>query len=471
MTGPGMAANSPRLDVDAPQIQAIFSAEIADLRVMVASLQERVACIEAVNVPANMSSSIKSSQPRLCCEEQAATLNNSPVFLAGCNQLETHDGVPVAPKTKDTHADAHEEHEPSEDSKGSVEKYGDHWEFEEDTFTVGLLALATGGLPAAIAPLALALLTPLLQLSCFFAVFSYMVEDQPEVKFDGVRLLASFACFFLMGLQLTNEMLEGYHKIVFSWRCFSGKYSGVHQTPCIMGVMLGFFQLSIPCFIVGLSMQLVLGAESLLDAFMNYVALIFITEIDNSLIASRVVRKLFDTSSDIHVQYSVDATAASKGKELWTVSMTAFATVWALLNQTLNVICLMIAGGDEAKDPQWWLGQLPVFAAVLVVLNLVMRYGSLRFGAERVAAVVFVLAFTFCIISYTLHLLDVVNMVQSLTNMTLFTFSILCVPLSGAAAANPFAVLHCPYRLPSLCWLLLIGCILWTWHFNIFKYS
>merc|ERR1719195_307548 len=100
--------------------------------------------------------------------------------------------------------------------------------------------------------------------------------------------------------------------MVFSWRCISGWYSGVYQRACIVGVCLGFFQLTMPCYIVGLSMQLVLGADTVLDAFMNYVALIFITEIDNSVIANRVVRKLFVMSSEIHVRYAVvDETAAS----------------------------------------------------------------------------------------------------------------------------------------------------------------
>jgi len=178
MTGPGMEITTPSLD--ARQIRAIISEEIADLCAMVAYLQERVAGIDAVNAPANLSSSTKSSQPRLCCEETAATLDNDPLKTAGCIQLATDDGVPVAPTTKDIPAAAHVEHEPSEESKcsGSVEKCGDHWEFEEDTFTVGLMALATRGLPGAMVPLALALLTPVLQLCCFFPVFSYMIAGK-----------------------------------------------------------------------------------------------------------------------------------------------------------------------------------------------------------------------------------------------------------------------------------------------------
>jgi len=183
------------------------------------------------------------------------------------------------------------------------------------------------------------------------------------------------------------------------------------------------------------------------------------------------VRKLFDTSSDIHVQYSVDATAASEGNELWTLGMTVFSVVWIIFCQSLNFCCLTIAGFHRVMDPQWWLEQLPLFAAVLVVLNLVMRFGSLRLGVEQVALVMAALVTTICLIGYILHLYDVVDAIQSLTTMTLFTFGILCVPLSAAAAANPFAVLHCPYRLPSLSWLLLIGCTVWTWHFNTFKYA
>jgi len=483
MTGPGFAL-TPRLDA---QVRSIVADETADIRVLLALLQEQLACIEGADALAAASASAKPSQQTPCCGEQVEALDTDAEQTAGCFQVATDDGVHDAPNAEkmpqavdlDDTARALNlkgKDELSEDSKGSLEKNGDHWEFEEDSFTVGTLAIAKRGLRGAWAPLVLALLTPLLQLVCFFAVFSFMIVEKIEVQFDGMRLLASVTCFFLMGLQLTNEMLEGFHKMVFSWRCFSGMYKGVCQKSCIIGVALGFFQLSMPCWIVGLSMQLVLGADTVLDAFMNYVALIFITEIDNTLIGNRIVRKLFFcTGCDIHVEYAVDKSVAASeaSTERWTFGMTVFSVLWIFFCQGLGIVCQVIADTerDHVTNPRWWFQQLPAYAGLLVILHLAMGLGSLRFQVQNVASVMAVIGFLFCFTIYLLHLRGVINLVQPLATMTIFTFGILAVPLGTAKIADPFSVLHCPVRLPSLCWLILIACTTWTWHFDTFKYA
>merc|ERR1719330_2112508 len=96
-------------------------------------------------------------------------------------------------------------------------------------------------------------------------------------------------CFILAGLAFSNEMMEGVNKTIFSMRAVTGIYEDVRPHSMWVGIYLGVMQTLTPLCAMSLSMRVVAEAETVLDAFLNYVALAFLTEIDNIVMNSRVV--------------------------------------------------------------------------------------------------------------------------------------------------------------------------------------
>lgn len=357
------------------------------------------------------------------------------------------------------------------------------WDFDEGSYSVGVIALVTRGLPSALPHLALAALTPTLQLICYLALFSEMITENITPNLDGIRLLTTFACFFLMGLMLMTEVQEGFKKMIFCCRCAYGKYAEVCPRAAVLGVCLGFSQLVVPCYIMGLSMQLVLGAESVLDAFTCYVALIFITEIDNYLTDSPMVKNFFKPTANIHVHKKrvagagVAAAAAvttlvdGGSAEPWAGRAMWFTNLGVVLVQPLNVVFVAVADTPTAMDLEWWAGQVPGFVLLFAALNVAMWLGAHSFGAARAAF--YLAGFTLSILGalYAANIDLDIDVIQPLSTMALFMFSTMSLPAAAATAIDPFILLGCPYRLPCISWLIMLGATMWTWHFSKFQYA
>mmetsp|Transcript_24790 Transcript_24790/g.55124 ORF Transcript_24790/g.55124 Transcript_24790/m.55124 type:complete len:103 (+) Transcript_24790:2-310(+) len=89
------------------------------------------------------------------------------------------------------------------------------WTFEGDTYTEGMLAAVQHGAWASLPQLAVAFLTPALQLIVFFSLLGEL-ESKTTIFFQGHEATV-FLCFFMMLLPLSGEALEANSKLIFAF--------------------------------------------------------------------------------------------------------------------------------------------------------------------------------------------------------------------------------------------------------------
>jgi len=357
---------------------------------------------------------------------------------------------------------------------GTVEET---WEFELDTYTIGLLAMAQKGLPQGAFELGLALVTPTIQTLAFFRIFEYLMSQKND--FDEDHLIKScngtvqFICFLLMALQVSNEALEGLHKLIFSFRAFGGKYKDMKKTAGI-GILLGFCQCMVAIATVGLSMLVVSEQQTALDAFMNFVAVAFLTEVDNILVSARTVTGFVTTDTTITVEHTLAAEVEHKSPHHWPMKALAvvnFLVVLSLLVcfQTLNIV-IGIGNADAEKEHDaheheeharearhgvnLW-GQILPVTLVLLLLNaamyvgnrlglsikyfMFMGYACLAFGAVDMAHL------------YSTH----TRLLPFMVTQAGLAYALVAPTCAGAILFNPFPFMMCPVKSPGLVWAML----------------
>jgi len=356
----------------------------------------------------------------------------------------------------------------------------EHWEFEVDTYTIGLLAMVQKGLPQGAGELGLALVTPVIQLLAFFRIFEYLTsKSTEEVDVEDSRSSCNptvqFICFLLMALQVSNEALEGLHKLIFSFRAFGGKYKDV-KTCSGIGILLGFSQCMMAIATVGLSMLVVSEQQTALDAFMNFVAVAFLTEVDNILVSARTVTGLVATDNTITVQHVLPAEVEHASPHHWPTKALLVVNVLVvaslLVALQIQWIVMGIAeeqhkahehaaaedeqhGAHERVDNDLWR-RIPPVILVLLLLNTAMYVGN-RIGAS---IKYFMLMGYACL---AIGALDMAHLYSTNTRLlpvmasqAIQTFALMGPSCAGAILFNPFPFMMCPVKSPSLVWASLV---------------
>merc|ERR1712083_1237438 len=73
-------------------------------------------------------------------------------------------------------------------------------------------------------------------------------------------------------------------------RVAAGFYEDVHCSSMWVGIVLGLLQTLMAGAAMAINMRLVSTAEAVLDAFLNFIALSFLTDVDNIVMDSKVVK-------------------------------------------------------------------------------------------------------------------------------------------------------------------------------------
>mmetsp|Transcript_7430 Transcript_7430/g.11340 ORF Transcript_7430/g.11340 Transcript_7430/m.11340 type:complete len:278 (+) Transcript_7430:3-836(+) len=262
-----------------------------------------------------------------------------------------------------------------------------------------------------------------------------------------------------MALQLSNEALEGFSKLVFCLRNFAGVYMDVKGLP-IFGILIGFMQFGMAVGTVGLSMLVVSEQTTALDAFMNFVALAFLTEIDNLLMSARTIQNFVEVETEIT---SVIQPSYFAGKDSlpWTVRLMCVGNgivvlAWIIMCGMFLITALYTA---EPDDPPPWLefaGHLPSCILALVTLNVIMWFGSRRVGTVAISLIVVAGCVLLDVIDkiglYLLHQRVFSPLMLSVT----FWFELAGPATSFALQRDTLYLLRCPIRAPLLVWAMLV---------------
>lgn len=329
----------------------------------------------------------------------------------------------------------------------------ERWRFDDDAYSVGLLALFRKGGPRALPEFLLAAAVPTMTILAMKLVVAHLLAQEAQGR--KADLSVSLICFVLAALPLSNEALEGFSKMVFSMRGCAGVYTEGNPWCLAVGVFLGFMQCFTAIVTVGVNMQLVAAAENAIDAFTNFVALSFLTEIDNLLLSSRTVRNLF---GDVDLEVTVRHARPLEDMHGAWAPCVIFLIVNALaLPACALTINLYDAAGQVREPPivHDWCAELPGAIAAAAAVNCVTWLASRVFDIVDVA-------FVLCLVLIVLLLSTTrAQWFGPLARMVVFSF--VAVGAAGASAADfdPFPLITCPYRTPLLMVLLMVAAFFW----------
>lgn len=261
----------------------------------------------------------------------------------------------------------------------------ERWQFDEDAYTLGLHALYTSNMPASLPTLLFSLLAPALQGFICLLVFQYFSSQASKDAEDGSCLSAQIVCSGLCILQLGNEAVEGFYKVLFSIRWAFGFYDVPYcPVSSTAGVMLGLLQVVMGLIACVLCIAVIFTATSTLDAFFNFVALAFIADLDNLITNSRLVRSFQALDPVIEAWWPSDEKMeGSTVRRCWlSVACNAPLLMGVPMNIALNVV-----RNQGLEDPVefHWLWYLPRSAMLWLLGNAVMWFGGKWFGPCRAA--------------------------------------------------------------------------------------
>eukprot|EP00928_Gymnodinium_smaydae_P049978 TRINITY_DN33584_c0_g1_i1.p1 TRINITY_DN33584_c0_g1~~TRINITY_DN33584_c0_g1_i1.p1 ORF type:complete len:420 (+),score=26.99 TRINITY_DN33584_c0_g1_i1:81-1340(+) len=337
------------------------------------------------------------------------------------------------------------------------------WEFEEDSYAVALVAMTTLPCPRSLPHIMIGLFTPILQNIAFLELFIYLSREKASAG-DGHKAnwLVLGLCFILCGLSLSNEAIEGFQKLV---HCLRGLH-GMYHCNCgvvgfASGAIFGYLQYMLAILTASMCMILVYRANTVLDAFTNYVALSFLTEVDNLVMASRSVKSFVQD-----VQYSVTMEKAQwiyhrPRKPPWSISMMVAVNVIVLCCIPLPLFVNGYAASVKGQHIDW-VAQIPGSILTLAILNGSMYFAAQRLGATNAGflcgIICQLIVFALCVSQLCFN----VTLVSQLSCACTFLFSTVAAPSAAAGDFNPFESLRCPVRVPLLVWLSLICSTIWT---------
>merc|ERR1712151_499704 len=83
--------------------------------------------------------------------------------------------------------------------------------------------------------------------------------------------------------------------LVFSLRCLLSKYNLPHGKNCmVLGTVFGFFQLNMTVGSFALTSSVLMRANNVMDLFMNFLAISFLSEIPTTLVEMNILKPLMD---------------------------------------------------------------------------------------------------------------------------------------------------------------------------------
>mmetsp|Transcript_105900 Transcript_105900/g.297767 ORF Transcript_105900/g.297767 Transcript_105900/m.297767 type:complete len:411 (-) Transcript_105900:128-1360(-) len=346
-----------------------------------------------------------------------------------------------------------------EDLEGGVEE---QWVFEEDAYTLGINALVLKGLPWALPEVLLAIAVPMLQGYIFFEIVGLVISQPPPQTSCGVLVI--LVCCFLAGATLSNEVIEGLRKVVFALRALSGVYENVASQRCMwISFILGASQLLMAACSFTLCFCVTLTATSALDAFMNFVTMAFIADIDNVLMRSRAVKEYVQCNPELTMKHAVGEAArvaACPGRVL--VCLNAI-----LLLGVPFAICVynLIVGVHDPPVELDWVAMIPGAVVVWVSTNLTMALGSKWLGPVPPALAIAAVSTANSLNEMGLDLLgwrltETLAM-SPLSAQIAWAFGIVSFPGALALELDPFARFA---YLPPFAVLVLFQCIAWLIH-------
>jgi len=321
------------------------------------------------------------------------------------------------------------------------------WRFENDTYALGLYALVFKPLRSSIPDLLVAVCTPFLSVLAIKVIMYFLFEGEED---GDVSIVVRSICFILAALAISNEAAEGFSKMAFCTRCIAGTFDGVSRPRMMVALILSNMQVLVSFLTMALNMRLVASAEGVVDAFLNFVAVGFLSEIDNLIMSSVSVQAYFPDS--LHAETFKMVRSPGASSKFGRMSFPILLCVNAVIAQGLaaHIFFQVLIGSIKDPDASFdWQSQLPNTLLAVLIINIVALLGG------RVAPL-FKVVHMFSLLTASAYILSPSDL-NGMTTMVFMMFALEGVAGSVAADAEPFEVLTCPYRVPILMWLML-GC-------------
>lgn len=279
-------------------------------------------------------------------------------------------------------------------------------------------------------------------------------------------------CLFLTSIDMVAEAIEGCQKIVFSYRCILGIYELPHNPKHMMvGIVLGFFQVFMTMGTYSVLASLLLHAQTVLEVFMNFLAMQFLTEVDETLMQIKLVKV---RATRVHFSFLVEHQVEKQGtlQVRGLSSNIQIDTLTLVIINTLTVIaivsCQMInTVSGEAHDPpvhENWVLHWFVIICAMAANSATLLVGSKVFGAWAVSVTLF-------LGWYLTYLVDIFYRYANdgqwpflwnpFFSILVYVMPFTNIPLVISSAFDAQMFLKCPWRLPSIFMMLFIATPLW----------
>lgn len=216
---------------------------------------------------------------------------------------------------------------------------------------------------------------------------------------------------------------------------------------------------------MALSMRVVAEATSVLEAFLNYVALAFLTEVDNLVMNSRVIRRFLRALGKEQTDTKVVLRRACADREAplhWVPDGKLCPVLYGCMNAGMFLgVCidlLLVTSVAAARDPppeiDWRSGLLGGITLVIASNVLIAVSGHLC-GGSFMPSYLFALA---CLVFMLLFPHVGVPFARAVA----FMFALFGTSAVAAAQPNQFVVIVCPVRIPLMVWMAMIVGADWT---------
>eukprot|EP00931_Biecheleriopsis_adriatica_P053530 TRINITY_DN31349_c0_g1_i1.p1 TRINITY_DN31349_c0_g1~~TRINITY_DN31349_c0_g1_i1.p1 ORF type:complete len:415 (+),score=58.76 TRINITY_DN31349_c0_g1_i1:26-1246(+) len=320
----------------------------------------------------------------------------------------------------------------------------EQWTFDEDAYSLSIISLYQADMSLGCWSCLLAPLTALLQLSICLLVFTDLLdvpEEDPEMS--RVRRLsargAKVLCCGLCLLQLSDEACEGFHKMIFAIRWYAGVYDNRWHQAAKFAVLISCCQVLIGLLTCSLCIRVIFCAPTTLDVFFNYVALAFISDVDNMILRSRLVRSVVVFDPEILVTWERPDHEDVNGH--WCKPMAEVVNINGL---ALAVVILMFhafkvnAQHISVLESDDWIRDLLSATGLAVACNATLWFGSRQFFIIYVAVLLTLVLFSVMIVDFVLQRQTGYCMLGPLDQAVVWNFLLMSCPTASASIPNCF---------------------------------
>lgn len=324
----------------------------------------------------------------------------------------------------------------------------EQWSFDEDAYTLSLSALYSQKTCWPYVLISMA--TALLQLCIVGIVMMDLRKNQQKDLHGVTRTMVTAAqviCTGLCLLQLSDEGCEGLHKLTFALRWYAGVYDGpAYSNSSKVAVMLSTFQVGMGVITCCVCIRVVFSAESALDTFFNYVALAFISDLDNMVMRSRMIRGCLVCEPNITAYWRPPEQQLISGHWNMRMAMVVNAACFLMI-LALNLQFLIMWHVFMSDEHIEWIDLVVHGIPTLCLLNSIMWFGTRQCDTFATALFLNLFLFSLTLLDYLLksscEFDSASNAVRcgflkSCDQLIMWVFALMALPTAGAVVPKCF---------------------------------